>query len=149
MFYPFQNLINSNTVPLYRLRNIITFDHFYTTSISEAMFAIESNYGYELEFVATNVATSTSGCLLKPVYRLFNQINDHLYTTSTTEGINGGYVSEGIAFYCAANAGECGATKAFHRYLVGTDHFYTVNAQEGFTVAKGGKYEGVLCYTWP
>lgn len=136
-------------VPLLRLRNIKNGDHFYTTSVDEAMAAVASK-AYISESIATKVSTSESDCLLKPVYRLYNNKNDHFYTANLAEA-NGasGYVQEGIAFYCAANENACGATETFYRYYIGNDHFYTTNLQEGFNVVSGGgKYEGVLCYTW-
>lgn len=139
-------------MPLYRLRNVRNYDHFYTTSVGEAMAAVASK-DYISEFVATKVSTApsvSSDCLLIPVYRLYNNENDHFYTANLWEA-NGavGYVVDGIAFYCAANANECGATEAFHRYYVGKDHLYATNVHEGFLVVRnGGKYEGVLCYTW-
>ncbi|KAJ6641622.1 hypothetical protein Bhyg_06562, partial [Pseudolycoriella hygida] len=123
------------TVPLQRLRGVKTGDHFYTTSVAEAMAAAGSK-AYVSEGVATRVSTSTtSECSLIPVYRYFNNRNDHFYTNNQAEG-NGaaGYVSEGIAFYCAANENDCGATQAFYRYYFNSEHFYTTNVQEGFNV---------------
>lgn len=112
-----------------------------------------SRSGYTNEGRAGTVASSESNCQLKPVYRLYNQRNDHFYTTNALEAFTAaahGYNREGIAFFCAANAHECGATVAFHRYLVGgSDHFYTANVDEGFNVVKnGGRYEGIMCYVW-
>lgn len=136
---------------LHRLRNVKNGDHFYTTSVPEAMTAVGSK-AYVTEYVATKVSTDVSDCPLIPVYRLWNQKDDHFYTASNAEKINAanaGYVDEGIAFYCAATINECGATEAFHRYNVGRDHFYTTNMDEGFTIVSGGAtYEGILCYTW-
>lgn len=109
--------------------------------------------GYVSESVATRVSTTnTSDCKLIPVYRYWNNKNDHFYTANKVEGDGArGYVSEGIAFYGAANQNECGATEAFYRYARGEhgEHFYTTDEQEGFSVmGSGGTFEGVLCYTW-
>lgn len=140
-------------MPLQRLRNVKNGDHFYTTSVAEAMGAVASR-AYVSESVATKVSytatTEPNSCPLIPVYRYYNNKNDHFYTVNQAEG-NGasGYVSEGIAFFCAANQYECGATEAFYRYYIGRDHFYTTSVEEGFSVVSGGgTFEGVLCYTW-
>lgn len=126
-------------------------EHFYVTSLSELTDAVLL-HNYAQEFQTAKVSTNESTCRLKPVYRLYK--NEHFYTTSDAEAsaaVNAdGYTKEGIAFYCAANLNECGATKPFHRYLIGGfDHFYTGDINEGNgVIQRGGKYEGILCYTW-
>lgn len=111
-----------------------------------------SAFGYSFENQVGTVAATASDRQLQPVYRLFNQRNDHFYTTSDFEAsvaVLNGYVREGIAFYCAANLNDCGACTPFYRYVIGSEHFYTTNIVEGFSVVlKGGKYEGIMCYIW-
>lgn len=102
---------------------------------------------YVRENQAATVSANKSDLDLKSVLRAFNG-KDHFYTTNGSE-VKAGF--EKIAFYCAANLNDYGATKPFYRFLLnGFDHFYTVNIDEGFAAAANDKgiYEGILCYTW-
>lgn len=104
------------------------------------------------------MSTTAGHCQLKPIYRLLKKTStsqNHLYTNSADEAstvVSGhGYIREGTAFYCAATANTCGATKALYRYYRNSadDHLYTTNIVEGNNiVAGGGRYEGILCYIW-
>lgn len=133
----------------------------YTTSIDEEKTA-QKTLSYNQETQPGLVATTSSDCRcgnnLKPVYRVYRPApnEDHFYTTSDQEAANAvsklGYNREGIAFYCASNTGECGASLAFHRYLRKgkgdfRNHYYTTSLNDGSS--SGGTYEGILCYIWP
>ncbi|TDL15778.1 hypothetical protein BD410DRAFT_85820 [Rickenella mellea] len=90
------------TVPLFRLFNPTSVDHFYTTSAAERNNAI-ANGGYRSEGTAASVfATQVCGSI--PLFRLFNPTSgDHFYTTSAPERdnaiANAGYRSEGTAAF--------------------------------------------------
>lgn len=149
------HLLLPETVPLHRLLNSRTGNHFYTSSADEANNAV-SAFRYTYQGIAGSVATNPTECLLKPVYRLFKagKREDHFYTTNdfeaTTAAANFGYVREGIAYYCASALNECGATLAFNRYYQGNDHLYTTDLTEGHQIAaNGGRFEGIMCYIWP
>jgi len=143
-----------NLVPLYRLYSPSSRDYFYTTSAEEALKS--TNYRYVYEGISGLVANKSDDCLCNPagfapVYRLFKAgcNSDYLYTANDQEAANAstnGYVNEGVAYYCPATNGQCGATKPFLRYIKNANHYYTTDAGEG---ASNGQQEGVLCYLWP
>jgi hypothetical protein len=73
-----------------------------------------------------------------PVYGFYHkEIGEHFYTTSTTEGLNGGYTYEGIAFYVLAE--PIGGTVPIYRCYTGLMHFIS-----GASDCEGnGRPEGV------
>ena len=99
----------NQSVPLHRLFNPETGDHFYTTYEWERDTA-QREHGYRNEGVACYVFES-QGEKRTPLYRLYNQqTNDHLYTTSASErntakGMHG-YLDEGITCYVFSDAGS-------------------------------------------
>ncbi len=142
-------------MPLHRLVNSRTGNHFYTTSSDEATNAV-TTFKFTYQGTAGSVSTSPSDCKLIPVYRLYKsgKKDDHFYTTNdfeaTTAVAKYGYAREGTAFYCASAINDCGATLAFNRYNQGIDHLYTTDLTEGHNIAAaGGKFEGIMCYIWP
>ncbi|HYO52812.1 hypothetical protein, partial [Archangium sp.] len=74
----------ADPVDLYRLYSNGATDHFYTTSLDEALRAA-SQYGYVYEGIAGK-CMSTHEPGMVPLYRLYSYPNrDHLYTTSWQE----------------------------------------------------------------
>ena len=96
----------ANSVPLIRLFNGKSIDHFYTISQEEADTVIDLS-GYTEEGIAGFVfSNSPATCIATPgtvpLFRVFNgQIVDHFYTTSVAERdlavLFLGYVDEGVA----------------------------------------------------
>ncbi|KAJ7836816.1 hypothetical protein B0H13DRAFT_1651905 [Mycena leptocephala] len=88
------------SVPLFRLNNVVSQDHFYTTNITERDQFVAA--GYTLEGTAAWVYTEGI-CGSHPLFRLFNPTQvDHLYTTSGPElqaALAQGYQSEGVAAF--------------------------------------------------
>jgi hypothetical protein len=90
------------TIPLYRLLNRTTGDHFYTASAAERDAAV-AQHGYTDEGTACAVfAAQAAGTV--PLYRLANaRTGDHFYTALAAEREAAvtqlGYGSEGIACY--------------------------------------------------
>ena len=89
-----------SSVPVYRLYNSQTGDHFYTTSDIEKDSVVRTGYMYEgIGFYAFDSQVSLS----VPVHRLYNsKTGDHFYTTSAIERdsvVRTGYMYEGIGFY--------------------------------------------------
>jgi hypothetical protein len=91
----------ANTVPLYRLHNATTGDHFYTRDEAEAR-AAAAQSGYTNEGVAGYIAASQIAGTV-PLYRLqFATNNQHFYTTDASErsrAMSQGWKDEGIAGY--------------------------------------------------
>jgi hypothetical protein len=116
----------------YRLRELKTGYHFYTTSASERNAAV-SKYGYVNEGNAGYISTTNIGGLT-PLYRLRRMSSgDHLYTTSAAERdsaiANYGFASEGTAGYVSAPV--TGTTALYRlRKLNNGEHFYTTSATE-------------------
>jgi outer membrane biosynthesis protein TonB len=149
-----------NLLPLYRLWNPKTDDHFYTTCPQEAENAA-TKLGYNRETSPGLVAKNGADCHcnragFRPAYRYFRPgaKNDHFYTMNAAEGNRAvaklGYKREGTAFYCSTTPRQCGASLSLFRFLRHTDHFYTTNkAEEKNVLPHGGKYEGITCYIWP
>jgi microsomal dipeptidase-like Zn-dependent dipeptidase len=93
------------SIPLYRLMNPVSGDHFYTTSKDEGHNAISA--GYLDEGIACFLSDLSTEVL--PLYRLYNPNNgDHFYTTSEVERNNAianyNYQSEGVVGYLFATA---------------------------------------------
>ncbi len=99
-----------DTMPLYRLYNPESGDHFYTTAADERDWAA-SNLGYNDEGIAGHVFGSQltfdyvkMSATTTPLYRLYKASNcDHFYTTSEAERdeavANAGYGDEGIGCF--------------------------------------------------
>jgi hypothetical protein len=96
------------------------------------------------------------GRSIVPIYRFWHSgINDHFYTTNSSEGGSHGYASEGVGFQLSA-APSPGLVPVYRYYKHETkDHFYTANASEIGVVSHGmsGNHgyvcEGVLGYISP
>ena len=96
------------TVPVYRLFNTVTGQHFYTANKEERDLILEKNAadGWTDEGIAFETAQKTS----IPVYRVFDLVNgNHIFTTDAAARdlyIANGYRDEGIAWYAPAAVGR-------------------------------------------
>ncbi|KAJ7817791.1 hypothetical protein B0H13DRAFT_1606113, partial [Mycena leptocephala] len=118
----------TSIVPLYRMYSGANFDHFYTTSASEVITAVE-NDGYVLEGVSAAVFPTQQGTTL-PLYRLHSAgTHDHFYTSIANDRdfltTNNGYKWEGTAALVYTTQ-ICGRLPLYRLYAAShVDHFYT------------------------
>ena len=132
------------TVPMYRLYNPNTGEHFYTGSLQERNMLVE--HGWQYEGVAWNAPTKSG----EPVYRLYNPNNgDHHYTMSQEERdmlVGFGWQYEGVAWN-SAPANGTDVTPLYRLYNPNADcgsHHYTGSEEErDFLVSLGWHYEGI------
>ena len=118
------------TVPMHRLYNPNSGEHFYTGSIEERDMLI--SYGWQYEGIAWNAPISFGA----PVYRMFNPNNgDHHYTMSweEVEMLKGyGWQYEGVAWN-SADADNAEALPLYRLYNPNADcgsHHYTGSEEE-------------------
>lgn len=124
------NKQSTNTVPLYRLYNPNTGEHFYTMSQQEKTNLV--NCGWRYEGIAYNVPKQDG----EPVYRLYNpNTGDHHYTVSKVEYNQLkelGWNQEGTAWN-TPNLNASGTKPVYRLYnpnaTTGTHH-YTVSKEE-------------------
>ncbi|KAF7351969.1 hypothetical protein MVEN_01159000 [Mycena venus] len=160
----------TSVVPLYRMYNGAAFDHFYTTSASEVITAVE-NDGYVLEGVSAAVFPTQQGTTL-PLYRLYSAgAHDHFYTSVANRDsapavaftdemnhrtnpverdfftTNNGYKWEGTAALVYTTQ-ICGSVPLYRLYAAShVDHFYTTSATErASALALGFIDEGIVAY---
>ena len=132
------------SVPMYRLYNPNTGEHFYTGSVEERDNLMSVGWNYE--GVAWNAPTSIG----LPVYRLFNPNNsDHHYTMSIEERDNLvelGWQYEGVAW----NSGNISDLPLYRLYNPNADcgsHHYTGSIEERDNLVEiGWIYEGIGWY---
>ena len=132
-------------VPMYRLYNPNSGEHFYTANAAEKDNL--ARIGWKYEGVAWNAPTTSD----TPVYRLYNpNAGDHHYTTSVGEKNNlvkVGWKYEGIGWYSADSDGQ-----ALHRLYnpnatgAGAHHYTTNVAEKNNLVKLGWRYEGIAWY---
>ncbi len=134
-------MLKNGLMPVYRLFNPNTGDHFYTQTILERDTATGSGYRYE--GIGFYILSAGSQNLTRPLYRLFHPANeqerweDHFYTRDPGERDNAknklGYVEEpslGYVYDVSGSAKE-GRTPIY-RLLndASHDHFYTTDRVE-------------------
>jgi hypothetical protein len=133
-FYAFTTQ-QEDSVPIYRIHNKATGDHFYTADEKEKDSLIkQANYIYDgIAFYAYTKTLSNS----QPVYQFYNKINgDHFYTADEKEKSNvqknlkSVYSYEKIAFY--AYTTKKSNTSDIYRFYNKTngDHLYTADELE-------------------
>ena len=147
--YTFTNegvLVTENTtgsVPMYRLFNPNSGEHFYTGSSVERDNLVSVGWNYE--GVAFNAPVKGT-----PLYRLYNPYtSDHHYTMSQVEIDNlvaVGWIYEG-ACWNSASPVEIPQYRLFNPYAVCGTHHYTGSIEErDYLVSRGWKYEGIGWY---
>jgi len=138
---------SEETVPMYRLYNPNTGEHFYTGSLAEWEDLVSA--GWQYEGIAWN-APAKSGT---PVYRLFNpNTGDHHYTMSTRERedlVNVGWQYEGVAW----NSAGIDRVRMYRLYnpnaLCGSHHYTGSQEERDHLVSLGWIYEGIGWYGIP
>lgn len=139
-------------VPLFRLYNPTSHDHFYTTSPAQRDSA--SGYTYEkVECCISDRKFNHEHCGY--LFRLYNPSTDvHYYTSDETERdlhIVDGYNYEGIVGFLYTLTGD-GVMPLQHLENTGnTDHFYTINTMEAKNAVDnlGFISQGIIGYVSP
>ena len=140
----FEN-ITSGTIPMHRLYNPNSGEHFYTGSNREKNFLVSQ--GWQYEGVAFN--SPVKGGV--PVYRVYNpNSGDHHYTANASEKdmlVAAGWKYEGIAF----NSAESTEVPQYRLWNPNADlgsHHYTSSAEEKEILIKSGWVdEGIGFYS--
>lgn len=129
-FYGFIGQTSSPAVPVYRLVNSVTSQHFYTTNADEGDGMIQSGYRFDsIEFYSH--VSQQSGDIA--MYRMYSpKTGNHFFTTDQNERITSGstlgYTDEGFAFWVATTATTSppdptiGLSRMFNS--VNNDHFF-------------------------
>jgi hypothetical protein len=135
--------IDSSSARVYRLANIQSGRHLYTSSTNEAMSLINNGWRYENMLVNNNTNPS-------PVYRFLNLRNNrHFYTINVDEAAsitNRNWKYETIAFYASRSSGH-----PVYRLRLNDKHFYTANVHERDIAINRHRYtlEGIAFYVSP
>ncbi|MGO5149718.1 InlB B-repeat-containing protein [Bifidobacterium boum] len=132
-----------NGVPMYRLYNKYTGEHFYTKSVKERDSLVGIGWRYE----RVGWVAPFSG---KPVYRLNNPYapgGDHHYTMSVKERdalVKAGWVDEHVGWY---SGGKVKVLREYNRYARTGTHNYTTDPKEDAALVKAGwRAEGTGWY---
>ncbi|MBQ9608624.1 MAG: hypothetical protein IJV15_04165 [Lachnospiraceae bacterium] len=136
---------NSDYLPMYRLYNPNSGEHFYTSNVTELNNLRKAGWRYE------GIAWNAPALSDIPVYRLYNpNAGDHHYTTSASERDNlenVGWKYEGIGWYSTESDGQ-----ALYRLYnpnakaAGSHHYTTSASERDNLVSLGWRDEGVAWY---
>ena len=129
------------TVPMYRLYNPNSGEHFYTGSIEERDNLVAAGWSYE------GVAWNAPVYVGDPVYRVFNpNSGDHHYTMSAEERdwlVSLGWNYEGVAW----NSASPSDIPQFRMYnpnaSIGSHHYTSSVEERDYLVSVGWIYEGI------
>ncbi|MBQ9058024.1 MAG: hypothetical protein IJ125_02445 [Atopobiaceae bacterium] len=141
----FDIAIKVETVPMYRLYNPNSGEHFYTASAGER--DLLKKVGWKYEGVGWNAPKTSS----TPVYRLYNpNSGDHHYTTNAGEKnmlMGVGWKYEGIGWYSDVSKGVA-LYRQYNPNCKGAgSHNYTSNkAENDMLIRIGWKGEGIGWY---
>ncbi|MGP1544220.1 MAG: GH25 family lysozyme [Candidatus Fimenecus sp.] len=138
------NFNNSNKIPLYRMYNPNSGEHFYTKDVNEKNFLISEGWHYE------GIAWMAPVKSKIPVYRLYNpNAGDHHYTTNIKERnnlINLGWRYENISFYASDSTGSP-IYRQYNPNAKSGAHNFTKDKYENDNLVKNGWiYEGIAWY---
>ncbi|MBO1103503.1 C39 family peptidase [Enterococcus hirae] len=130
------------TIPMYRLFNPHSGEHFYTRDTDERDNL--RRIGWKYEGVGWQAPTSGD-----PVYRLYNRYNgEHFYTLNVKERdsiTKQGWTYEGIGWYSYKGANGIPVSRLYNKKV--NWHHYTLDENEKRVITKQGwKYEGVGWY---
>lgn len=133
-----------DTVPMHRLFNPNSGEHFYTGSEKERDNLVAAGWGYE--GIAWNAPKNTGA----PVHRLYNpNAGDHHYTMSVEERDflkSLGWQYEGVAWN-SAGTDSVPMYRLYNPNAVSGSHHYTSSTTErDYLVASGWHYEGIGWY---
>lgn len=129
------------SIPMYRLYNPYTGEHFYTANHSETVSVCAAGWNYEgIAWYAPANGT--------PVYRLYNpNAGDHHYTLDASERdhlISVGWNYEGVSWN---SGGKTPLYRAYNPNAFSGAHHYTIDAAEISSIcAAGWNNEGVGWY---
>ena len=134
------------SIPIYRVFNPRTGEHFYTKHLAERDACIK--YGWNAEGIAWYAPEDSD----TPVYRVMNPNNksEHHYTSSLKEKnwlVKLGWNDEGIAFY-SRTGGGVPVYRLYHPIQRTGNHHYTTSKGEYDYIAEneGWNQEGVCFY---
>ncbi len=137
--------LDASPVPIYRLYNPNSGEHFYTSNATEKANLV--SVGWRDENLGWTAPSSSN----TPVYRMYNDnAGDHHYTVNYNEVIsllNAGWSYEGIGWYSNTDA-----TSALYRVYnpnakgAGSHHYTTSAAERDSLVAGGWRDESVGWY---
>lgn len=144
-----------SVIPMYRLYNPNSGEHFYTASVNEKNYLVK--IGWNDEGIGWYAPNSRNGI---PVYRLYNKNGgEHHYTVSITERnqlIQLGWKNEGTGWYSYENtannkrAPKAGAVSLYRQYnpnAFANNHNYTTSIEENnYLVKIGWRAEGIGWY---
>lgn len=131
-------------IPMYRLYNPNSGEHFYTSSTNEQASLIEE--GWKDEGVAWNAVEVSN----TPVYRLYNQNGgEHHYTTNIQERdslVDSGWKYEGIGWYSNDDQ-TIPLFRLYNPNAFANNHHYTASQEErNNLIAMGWKDENIAWY---
>ena len=135
---------DSGSVPMFRLYNQWTWEHFYTASIEERDTLVNAGWAYEAIGWWAPESSDT------PVYRLYNPYTyDHHYTTDAAERdacVKAGWRDEGVGWY-SSDAKTVPVLREYNPYAKTGTHNYTASqAEHDNLVAAGWRDEGIGWY---
>ncbi|EGP5708903.1 glycosyhydrolase [Enterococcus faecium] len=130
------------TIPMYRMYNPNSGEHFYTQDTGERDNLRRIGWNYE----GIGWQAPTSG---DPVYRLYNRYNgEHFYTLNAKERDNitkYGWKYEGIGWYSYTGSNGIAVSRLYNKRV--NWHHYTLDQNEKNIITKQGwNYEGVGWY---
>ena len=132
---------DDGTIPMYRVYNPNSGEHFYTSSFNELTSIC--NVGWSYEGVAWYAPASGDN-----VYRMYNpNTGDHHYTLNPAERdmlVNVGWNYEGVCWY---SSGDTPVYRAYNPYATAGSHHYAISSGEiASLVSVGWKDEGIAWY---
>jgi len=132
------------TVPMYRLYNPNSSEHFYTSDENEKAVIVSAGWKYE------GVAWTAPVTSMTPVYRLYNaNAGEHHYTTDLREKsilVGLGWKDEGIGWY-SDDSKTVAVKREYNPNAYCNNHNYTTDENEHSTlVSVGWKDEGIGWY---
>lgn len=129
------------SVPMYRMYNPGSGEHFYTANYSDVGFLVDVGWNYE------NIAwfAPSEG---KPLYKMYNPNGGYHFFTTDSEGrdylVEVGWIYEGISCY---SGGNVKIFRAYNPNATGAGHLFTSNkADINSLVQVGWIDEGIAWY---
>jgi D-alanyl-D-alanine carboxypeptidase len=141
--------VSADDIPMFRLYNANSGEHFYTQNKTEALQLINKTWQYE--GVGWLAPSSSS----QPVYRLYNpNAGDHHYTLNSHEKdqlVSVGWRYEGIGWYSSATTSSTQPLfRAYNKNAKAGSHNYTTSQHEQNTLIQAGwAHEGLAWHGVP
>ena len=137
-------VLAAETVPMYRLYNPNSGEHFYTGSYEERDMLVEAGWNYE------GIAWHAPMAAGDPVYRVFNpNSGDHHYTMDASERdwlVNLGWQYEGVAWNSFSKVGVPQYRLWNPNADLGSHHYTSSEEERDFLVSLGWVPEGIGWY---